>query len=314
MKNSLKIPQIQIKGINISKITLGTAQLVSNYGIANLKKKSNSGNSILKYAMENNINTFDTSPTYGKSEKTLGKFFQHTNNKSTIITKIPKIPLNNSPSLEKIYYKMKIHISKSLLDLQLDRIPICLLHNAKDMNNYDGMIRKTLLKLKHEKLINLIGVSAYTPEEVKEFLKYDDFDVIQIPINIFDRRLINTKLLDELHNSKKIIFARSIFLQGLLFLDPHSLPKKLEIAKDPLIELNEFCKERNITIHEIAFKFIQGLNPITSMIVGVEDLLQLKQSVEIFNSEPLSKEINKDLCNRFNDLPEELINPIKWNL
>ena len=55
------------------KIILGTAQLGLDYGFTNNsgKPKLNKSLEIIKYALDNNINTFDTARAYGDSENIL---------------------------------------------------------------------------------------------------------------------------------------------------------------------------------------------------------------------------------------------------
>ena len=59
-----------------SKITIGSAQFGSNYGISNLNGELNSSeiHKILKYAYSIGINTIDTAHLYGKSEFKIGKY------------------------------------------------------------------------------------------------------------------------------------------------------------------------------------------------------------------------------------------------
>lgn len=60
-----------------NKIVLGTAQLGLDYGIANKigKPEENKAFEIMKYAVENGINYFDTAYSYGNSEIIIRKFF-----------------------------------------------------------------------------------------------------------------------------------------------------------------------------------------------------------------------------------------------
>ena len=53
---------------------LGTSQLGLDYGITNTNGKPKLAESleIIKYALDNNINTFDTARCYGNSEYILG--------------------------------------------------------------------------------------------------------------------------------------------------------------------------------------------------------------------------------------------------
>jgi len=301
----------------ISKITLGTAQLGMNYGVSNRvgKPTSQEAIQILKFATSHGINSFDTSPSYGNSEKIIGTFFEKIgrNNSVNIITKIPKIQFSQkSPSFDDVYSKVKKSICASSKRLKINKIPTCLLHNPSDIHNYDGFILKSLFKLKKEGLVDMIGVSTYTPQEVKEFLEIKEFDSIQIPINIFDTRLIKSKLLMKLIKSKKVIFARSVFLQGLFFLESNNIPSYLEIVKKPLNELNKISADYGISIPTIAFTFVRDLKGISSIVIGVESLEQLKTNIKLINSPSLSDEVIKLICKKFQGLPEQVINPSKW--
>jgi len=301
--------------MKISKITLGTAQLGSNYGIANTTGKPNFNTicEILKIAINSGITTFDTSPSYGDSEKILGDFLKTTSSTLNIITKIPKIKHLNTYSFQEIYDLVKQSVIFSAAKLNLEKIPICLLHDPSDMTNYNGLVTKSLVALKDEGLINRIGVSVYTPQEVEKFLDLNDFDAIQIPINIFDTRLIKNNLLNQLTKQGIIIFARSIFLQGLFFLDSNKLPFYLNKVKDPLSQLHKLSSELEMNVNELALKFVNEFSNISSMVIGVDSSNQLKTNIDALDSPPLPNEIIEKIIDIFDDIPEELINPSMWN-
>lgn len=194
--------------INISKITLGTAQLGMNYGIANINGKPNHTTSyeILKYAWENGINTFDTAPTYGNSEEIIGSFIlsriKNNIENLVIITKLTAININKNLTFDYLYTYIKEQVIQSLKNLKIDKISIYLIHRATDIFIKNGLIIDCLNQLKKEGLINQIGVSIYNPNEAEEALKFKEVTVIQVPINIFDHRLINTGLLKKLQKKK----------------------------------------------------------------------------------------------------------------
>ena len=50
-----------------------------------------------------------------------------------------------------------------------------------------------------------------------------DIDVVQFPLNIFNRELIESGLLKVLKNKGIEVHARSIFLQGLLLMEKKEL-------------------------------------------------------------------------------------------
>ena len=81
---------------------------------------------------------------------------------------------------------------------------ICL-KNSKLIYDY-------LLTLK--KLVK-IGVSVYDKKDINKILLKYKFDIIQLPCNIFDQRLIFDGTLDKLKKNIEL-HARSIFLQGVI--------------------------------------------------------------------------------------------------
>lgn len=307
----------------ISKLTLGTAQLGLNYGIANINGKPDYPKicEILKAAADHGVNSFDTAPLYGDSEKIIGSFlssYPHFSEPPIIVTKLPPTNLNGKVTSKKVYNLVREHVAKSAEQLQIKKIPVYLLHRASDIECYDGpgggLIIESLLRLKEEDFIGVLGVSVYTPEEVEQVLKVKAIKAIQIPINIFDHRLIKTGLLDQLKDESFIVFARSIFLQGLFFLNPENLPLGLELAKKSLKQLRELSCDEGVGIAEMALTFVRDLPGITSLVIGAETLNQFLQNVDLIRSPSLSSELREELMDIFSNLPLELINPSLWKL
>lgn len=303
--------------MKISKIILGTAQLGFEYGIANTKGKPTENQSfkILQTAINNGITTFDTAPVYGNSEEIIGNFLK--NNmflNLTIITKISKIQSKNKhPSFDEIKNTVKKSLIASKDRLNVNKISICLLHDPSDMHSFDGLVVKSLKQLKNKGIIEEIGVSIHTPNQAKEFLENNELDVIQVPINLFDTRLIKDGILTKLKNSGKTVFARSIFLQGLFLLDINNMPTNMHFAKKPLEKLKQISSNYDIDIKKLAFSFVKDIPEVDSMIIGVDTEEQLKNNIKQFNAPPLSEEIKRELSNSFYNMSEELINPTLWN-
>ena len=303
----------------ISKITLGTAQLGFNYGIANVNGKPDFNKSIeiLNYSWQNEINTFDTSPLYGNSEKLIGSFISSKSidnlENLIIISKLPRIQLEDKLTFDNLYMHIKNQIFQSIKNLQIKRIPIYLIHHTPDINIKDGLIIDCLTQIKSDGLIDKFGISAYNPEEVKTSLKFKDINVIQIPINIFDQRLIRNGLLKELKKRGYIIFARSIYLQGLFFISPEKLPKNLKIAKEPLLKLQTIIKEYDIDIDKLTFLFVRDLPEISSLVIGTEKVKQVERNIKILKEQPLLNDIRNRIMEEFSEISERIINPSLWN-
>ena len=303
--------------MNISKLTLGTAQLGLNYGIANTNGKPDyqESNEILKAAADHDVNCFDSAPSYGDSELIIGSFLSHYSGFSKppiIVTKLPAITLNGEATSNKAHNLVREHVLKSIKRLRIKTIPVYLLHRASDMNAYNGPIIESLLRLKDEGLIGVLGVSVYTPEEVERALELETIEAIQVPINIFDHRLIQTGLLDQLKEKNFIVFARSIFLQGLFFLDARNLPPGLALAHGPLRRLEELSHHKEISIAELALTFVRDLPGITSLVIGAETPNQVLEDIDLMKSPPLSSELREEMMSAFSNQPPELINPSLW--
>jgi aryl-alcohol dehydrogenase-like predicted oxidoreductase len=313
-QNNSKIKFKIINGLQISEITLGTAQFGSKYGISNKTGRISDFESekILNDAVKSGISTFDTAPNYGNSQQLLGNYFRKSSFPRTVITKIPKIQLkSNIPKFDDVFDDVKAILKNSKKSLN-DEIQICLLHDPTDILSNDGFVVDSLVRLKKDGIIKMIGVSTYSPQDVNDFLNISQFDTIEIPVNIFDTRLIKNGLIQKLNEFNKTIFARSIFLQGLFFLSTNELPTNLESAKPELDKLQKLSNQFHISIPDIAFGFVHQIDEISSIILGVENSLQLNYNLQQLKSEPLSDELLKLLDNNFSNISEKLINPTNW--
>ena len=305
--------QNNLNELNFSRITLGTVQLSMKYGISNLTESSvKTTHEVLMTAKKKGIISFDTSPQYGKIEKTLGNFFKKQKIKNpTVISKIPPIEFLEKPTFDDVYTKVKKHITQSLNDLNLEQIPVCLIHNPQNMSNYDGMIVKALELLKEYGHIKKIGCSVYTKKDVEKFLEINKFDVIEIPINLFNTKIVDEKRLNRLKEKDTSVLGRSVFLQGLFFLDPYNLPAKVEKAKKYLIELNKIANDYSIPIPNLALSFVNKQKYISSIIIGVENSQQLSQNIELANT-ILPEKVEKVILEKFANVPESVNNPLEW--
>ena len=305
-----------IKGLNISKLSLGTAQLGFDYGIANASGKPNLDQSfeILETAINTGINCFDTAPSYGDSEEIIGSFMaDRIGGAQPIICTKLKVDFDDSTDSIEIYQQMKKNIEESMKRLQTNKIPILLLHSACNMTDNGGLILQSLIRLKDEGVLEKIGVSVYSPEEVTKAIDLGVFDAIQIPINVFDHRLIESGLLKSLMQHDFIVFARSIFLQGLFFLDPETLPENLKLDREPIMVVRKLAQKYEIGIAEMAVAFVRDLPEISSLVIGAETSTQVLSNCGLIECPKLLNELKDEILDTFRDLPEKLINPSYWS-
>ena len=208
----------------MNKLVLGTAQFGMDYGINSIhgKVKPKEVQNILHYAKSVDINFLDTAPAYGDSEKVLGTM----NTKDfKVVTKTRHF--NSTDITDDEILLLNQDFNNSLKDLKLDSVHALLVHNTDDLLKAGAFrIIDHLKNLKKAGKIKKIGVSVYDNQQLTFVINNFDVDMVQLPFNIFDRRLINSGML-ELLNSKGIeVHARSIFLQGLTLMSDKSMPRK----------------------------------------------------------------------------------------
>lgn len=297
------------------KLALGTAQLGMPYGIANVCGQPHQleALNILQKAVHNGVNLYDTSPSYGASEKIIGQFNNTCKNSGiNVVTKIPNINISRIYSLEEIYTLLKSTVLESCVNLNLIELDYCLLHAPVNMKSHEGMVVRVLEELKLEGLIKKIGVSVYSPDEVKYFLKFNNFDAIQIPLNVFDNRLIEMGLLTELYNKGIEIHARSIYLQGLLLMEERNIPSYLIESINLIKKLGHLAREISLTPSQLAFLYIRDMKEVHKMIVGCETLNQLEENVLTYQLPSLQDGVKREVTRLFKNVPEYIINPSKW--
>lgn len=296
-----------------SKIVLGTAQLGSNYGIANKEGKPTEKDAfrIMKYAIEKGIFYLDTAYCYGNSEIIIGKilnFYNDCENKINIITKMAS--LSNEIISEKIIRK---YFFNSLHRLKQESIYCYMVHNFNDVKNNCDLINDSFLKLREEGYIKKIGVSVYDKHQIDYLLKNFNFDLIQLPVSVFDQRLLENNVLSELKKRKKDIYARSIFLQGLIFLNKDSLPLKFKSIRKYLEKINNISLKFNISKEEIALLFINSISEINKIVIGLGKIEHLKKDIKAVNR--LEKLTKTERLINFQDLfirNIKIIDPRKW--
>ena len=295
---------INYNDIKISKLSLGTVQFGLDYGIANSQGKpsQNKVDEIINCVTSQGLNCFDTAMAYGNSEEVLGKSLQDINNK-LIISKI------TSELFEEIGTKIKT----SLNNLQVDNLFALLLHNADALYNWDEQNSTIANHLKSTQQINYFGVSIYTNEEFNLALENENINIIQIPFNLFDQRAISKQWLKKAKVKNKLIFIRSVYLQGLLLMDKKSLPKNLKIVEPYIDILDTYSKKLNLSRNELALSYVNTLAKDSIILFGCETLKQAKENLDIFSTiKELDIKTIDELNSLLKDISEYIYNPSKW--
>lgn len=290
------------KYYKIQKLSLGTAQFGFNYGITNKKGKVSEDEvlKILNFCKQKNILSLDTASGYGVSEKIIGKTKI---NKFKIVTKIPKIPKNISTLEDWVFEK----IYSSLKFLNLNKIYAILFHSPADLFTKKGnKIFKILQYLKKKKIIKKIGVSVYNRTELVNIIKNYDIDIVNLPLSIANRDFLKNNFLKKIKAKNIEIHIRSIFLQGLL-LNYNHIKFKYLMKTNFFQKWNSWLNNNKISALDACVCFVKNIKEVDKIVVGVDDLKQLKLIYNSFNKKKYFIWPNFEGS-------KKLVNPQKWKL
>ena len=272
-----------------------------NYGLFNNKKIDDKEfKKIEKLVLKSKINFIDTAISYGDSENIIGS------SKLKNLHIITKIKLPSKKIIQVRDWTLK-EISKSLYKLKIKKIYGVLIHDYKDLlGKYGKDYLLSLQELKKKKIIKKIGISIYESHEIKKIWKFWKPDLIQVPFNPLDNRILDSGWVDVFRKFKVKIFARSVFLQGLLINEDNSFI----VNKNYLILLNKFknwCYKNNISLLQACIHFVKQFKKIDYLVVGFNNYNQLKEIIDVFNKKQII------VPKKFSTNKKNLIDPRKWN-
>jgi len=287
---------------DISRLAIGSAQFGSSYGISNKSGivARQEVEDILELASVKGVDMLDTAISYGEAQSSLGLLGVK---KFNVITKIPTF---NSESLG-ARSLIKDFIYQSLEQLAIDSLHGVLLHDSSLLLSSNAeSIYRSLKDIQSEGLIKKIGISSYSPDEIKNITNRFDLDIVQAPMNLIDRRMETSGCLKYLKEKEVEIHIRSAFLQGLLLMSYEQVPREFDKWSKIWKDWKNWKDNNVFTNLEACLAYPLSFAEVDKLIVGIESVEQLKQIME---------SVKKIAVSELPDLSsdeEQLINPSKW--
>ena len=302
-----------VKGLDITVLSLGTVQLGMDYGIHNANGKPSLETSfrILDAAMAAGINTLDTAAGYGNSEEVIGAWLKTIpeDQRPFIVTKAAKL---DHSSLDALRADLKERVKTSRERLGLSQLPLLMLHNCEDYLCDKENVKLVFEELKASGDILYSGISAYSNHDYGE-LAASGFDAVQIPVNIFDWGQIENGGLQKLKDSGMMIFVRSVYLQGLVFQDPETLPAHMAFCKETLVKFRALCDKYQLSPAVLALSYVLSLPGVTSLVLGSEAVEQVQQNARLLNTTvTLSPAQMAEIRENFLNTDIKVLNPGLW--
>ena len=247
----------------LSKVIIGGAQLNSSYGITNFDNKKQTKkdlNKILLLLKKENIFHLDGAENYRYFEKSLIRL----NSNFKIDT---KIKISEVLPLKALRNKLKKKYNKK--GMMIDTLYI---HDGDNvLKDLSYKKWKILNQLKKLKIISKIGISIYEYNNLEKILKKFEFNVVQLPYNLVDRRL--EKFQNFFKKKKILIYVRSIFLQGALL---RKIIDKNEL-KSIYDKVRKIGISQNVSNLSLCLNFVFYNDLIDKFIIGVRNPRELKQ-------------------------------------
>ncbi len=285
-----------------TNIILGTAQFGLDYGINNKKGKPSEKNvfEILQQAFESGIHTLDSAVVYGNAQEIIGGFHKGKNVCFDINTKFTA----TSPQ------ELRIELTQTLGQLGVKKIHTWFYHRFEDYNKYPALLAE-LSKIKKEEQVGQIGVSIYTNEEFETVIDDDAIDAIQIPFNLLDNVRQRGYLLKKAKQKNKTIQVRSVFLQGLFFVDMQQLQDGLLPLKPYLEKIHTVARESKLSMQNLCLQYAVSQPEIDEIIIGVDTKQQLLDNLHSLQMK-LPRHVQQEI-DEIDVKETNLLYPFNWN-
>lgn len=292
---------LNLKNIK-NDIIIGTAQLGTQYGIAN--KNVNYGLKerlyFLDEAYKNNYKTFDTAYAYKNSHKIIGKWIRSKKVYPKIYTKIPNLDKFVEEEINSIY-------TKSIKQLNISNLEGILLHNYLDWSKTD--IKKFIIDKLEKKIIKNFGFSIY---DHKNIPSDEAVNIIQVPGNIFNQSIIKSDEINNFLNKGGQVQVRSLFIQGLLLMNIDEIPYYLDEIKNPLHQFHNLAKELNTSSYELAILCVKNIIPQAKLVLGFDNINQLS-ILNSTNNRSINNSDLKEIINFAKKYNNKLWDPRHWH-
>lgn len=264
-------------------------------------------------SLEYGVNWIDTAPVYGfgHSEEVVGEALKDRRDKAILSTKCGLQWYNKNGSKHfsrdghEVYRDLspegiRRDLEYSLKRLGTDYIDVYYTHWQSVEPGFTPIMEtmNELMKMKKEGKIRAIGASNISLDNLKEYVKYGQLDVIQEKYSILDRR-IETELLPFCENNGITLQTYSPIEQGLLTgkikadyeIKPGEvrenkkwwLPENRKLAIEMLSKWDDLTKKYNCTLGNLVIKWTVSQSDNINVLCGARKLDQVEENVKAAN-------------------------------
>ncbi len=276
---------------DVGRLALGTAQLGMPYGVANRSGQPSHAETtaMLDMALDMGITCFDTAAGYGDAESRLGRHLRQRalERRVNVVTKLTVGDIGDEVAL-------RAAVAQCARRLGMTPAAI-LIHDPDLLEHWPVHLTDALQACVADGLTGAIGASVYHPGQFAAALEHPVIEVVQAPFNVFDRRLEQAGMLQRASRRGVRVMLRSVFLQGLLLLDPGRCPPGLGFARSRMARWHALCASHEMQPCSAALRFVMQRTADETIVVGCESREQLAQLLAAASAPDLPAGLVADL-------------------
>ena len=253
----------------------------------------------LEVALNRGLTTIDTAPVYGwgRSERVIGAFIKKRKVRERIVLATKLGLSRQGPQIIHNLKKQRMleEFDESRQRLQTDYFDLYQVH-WPDPDTPIGETAEVMYSFYQKGVIKAVGVSNYSVEQMREFMKYSPLHCCQPQYNMFIRGIENDVVPFCLDKKIAIITYAPLYsgiLTGKFFFGGAKIPddinrkmkrKDLEeprfsINKGTLLKLKEIADKHGKTLAQLVLNWNYNQRGITSTIVGSRNAFQLEDNL-----------------------------------
>ena len=220
----------------------------------------------------------DTAQAYGEAEAVLGRAMPP-GHPFRLISKLPAQSQSTFTSDDRRVWEQAFE--RSCIRLGQPCMDALLLHSAADLRKPGGEhLHGWLLSLRQRGLARRLGVSIYGSADLVG-VPTDLLDLVQLPLSLYDQRLLVDGTIARLRAQGCAVHARSLYLQGLLLSPAVRWPAWVDPAsRDHHARLECLAADRGYSLLECALGFARTQVDLEAVVLGLCSRNELQQLLQ----------------------------------
>ena len=300
---------------------MGTVQLGTEYGVANRTGQPSTlaAVGIVQTALDAGVLCLDTARAYGAAESVVGAALRAATLPAVkVVTKLdPLATLADDATDVALHAAVNASIDASCLAFGVDALDTLLLHRWAHFRAFGGRLWHHLEALQARGRVRHLGASVNGVAEAMDALRVPAVEHLQVPFNLIDTRLVAAGIEAALARRPDVtLHARSVFLQGLLVSDAELWPDVSGVDAHVLVRLlHNLAYEAGFASRaQLCVSYVLSHPWVQRLVVGCETQAQLRENLDFLGGRMLSPGECERIRARLPDLPDALLDPLRWKL